>query len=102
MTKDVRLTHQTLKVLRVFMANPKDGVAGADIARSTKLMSGTLYPILSRLEKAGCLASEWENVDAKEVGRPRRRLYKITGEGQNLALAAFAELGATDGDFSWA
>ena len=39
--------------------------------------SGTLYPLLARLEAAGWFTSEWEDVDPSEVGRPRRRLYKL-------------------------
>jgi len=101
MSVDVRLSHQTLKVLRAFMARPRDQLSGAEIARETHLMSGTLYPILARLEKAGWLESAWEEVDARVAGRPRRRLYRITSAGQNLTLAAFADLGLSVGGFAW-
>lgn len=48
---------------------------------------GTLYKALGRLEKAGLLESDWEDADTAAVaGRPRRRLYSVTGAGQ-LALA---------------
>jgi DNA-binding PadR family transcriptional regulator len=39
---------------------------------------GTLYKVLDRLERGGLLASRWEDVDAAEAGRPRRRLYRVT------------------------
>ena len=49
---------------------------------------GTLYKALERLERAGCLASRWEDPDyAAEAARPRRRLYRMTSVGQ----AALAE-----------
>jgi PadR family transcriptional regulator, regulatory protein PadR len=49
---------------------------------------GTLYKALQRLEAAGLLASRWEDAGlAAAEGRPRRRLYEVTGAGV-LALAA--------------
>jgi PadR family transcriptional regulator PadR len=46
---------------------------------------GTLYKALGRMERSGLLASRWE--DPAPEGRPRRRLYTVTGEGER-ALAA--------------
>lgn len=50
---------------------------------------GTLYKALGRLERAGLLASEWEDADlAVAEGRPRRRLYRVTDLGdKSLALS---------------
>lgn len=45
---------------------------------------GTLYKALGRLEELGLLISRWEDVAAVE-GRPRRRLYALTGEGARVA-----------------
>ncbi len=48
---------------------------------------GTLYKALGRLEDRGLLSSTWEDPDiAVEEGRPRRRLYEVTGAGER-ALA---------------
>lgn len=61
-------------------------------AEGAKLLTahGTLYKALSRMEKAGLLASQWEDPDvAAEEGRPRRRLYEITASGR-AALARVA------------
>jgi PadR family transcriptional regulator PadR len=44
---------------------------------------GTLYKALGRLEEFGLLASRWE--DAAVEGRPRRRLYELTGKGAQVA-----------------
>lgn len=51
---------------------------------------GTLYKALSRLEGAGLLTSRWEDTAAAE-GRPRRRLYELTGDGARVAEQALAD-----------
>lgn len=48
---------------------------------------GTLYKALGRLEEFGMLASRWEDAAAAE-GRPRRRLYELTGAGARAAEQA--------------
>ena len=48
---------------------------------------GTLYKALGRLEERGLLASRWEEPSAAE-GRPRRRLYALTAEGERAARYA--------------
>jgi DNA-binding PadR family transcriptional regulator len=97
-----RLTHQSLKVLQSFMENPTDALSGADIRRRTQLLSGTLYPILLRFEDAGILSSVWEEADPHQLGRPRRRQYRITGKGIRVANEAFKSLGITPGKWAWA
>lgn len=99
--KDPRLSHQTLRVLVLFAEAPKEGLAGSTISKRTRMLSGTVYPILMRLERAGWLSSELEQVEPSEVGRPRRRIYQLTGLGYNKARAALSELGASDGRFAW-
>jgi PadR family transcriptional regulator, regulatory protein PadR len=48
---------------------------------------GTLYKALDRLERAGCLSSRWEDpLIAAHEGRPRRRFYRVTLDGE-AALA---------------
>jgi PadR family transcriptional regulator, regulatory protein PadR len=51
---------------------------------------GTLYKALGRLEEFGLLSSRWEDAAAVE-GRPRRRLYELTGEGARVAEHALAD-----------
>ncbi|MES1170317.1 MAG: helix-turn-helix transcriptional regulator [Leifsonia sp.] len=47
---------------------------------TTLTAHGTLYKALGRLESAGLLTSDWEDPElANEAGRPRRRLYEVTG-----------------------
>ena len=51
---------------------------------------GTLYKALGRLEEFGLLSSRWEDPEAAE-GRPRRRLYELTGQGARAAEEALAD-----------
>jgi PadR family transcriptional regulator len=54
---------------------------------------GTLYKALGRLEVAGLLTSVWEDpAAAAEEGRPRRRLYAVTGAAQH-SLAEYRAAG---------
>ena len=80
-----RLSYQGLLVLRAFLDRHREELCGADLLKLTNLSSGTLYPILLRFEKYRMLESEWEDVDPQEAGRPRRRLYKVTSHGAQLA-----------------
>jgi DNA-binding PadR family transcriptional regulator len=49
---------------------------------------GTLYKALGRLAEQGLLEAEWEDPEpAVRAGRPRRRLYRITGEGARRLAA---------------
>lgn len=99
-TNGLRLTTQTLKVLAVLISS-KDELSGAEIARSTKLASGTLYPILIRLEAAKWVKSRWERDDPRDLGRPRRRLYEITALGATSARREFREMSSVFGVFAW-
>jgi DNA-binding PadR family transcriptional regulator len=99
--QNVRLTEPTLKVLRFLFLEPARPHSGAEISIAAKVGSGTLYPMLARLEAAGWLVSEWESVEPSEVGRPRRRFYKLTGVGQNKASAALNQLQFVPGDPVW-
>jgi PadR family transcriptional regulator, regulatory protein PadR len=90
---DVRISFQTLKVLEAFLENPAQELSGADVHRHNGVASGTLYPILLRLESAGWFVSRWETVDPASVGRPRRRLYRLTRSGLARASEIFASFG---------
>lgn len=59
-------------------------------ARSGRRLTahGTLYKALGRLEDGGLLASRWEDEQiARAEGRPKRRLYTVTGEGERRLAA---------------
>jgi DNA-binding PadR family transcriptional regulator len=59
MDEKVRLSERGLRVLRFLVEQPSARRSGADIAKATSVSSGTLYPLLRRLETAGWLTSEW-------------------------------------------
>jgi PadR family transcriptional regulator PadR len=80
-----RVTVNLLRVLRVLLQDPTASHYGTEIGRAARLSGGSLYPLLLRLKQAGILESAWEDVDPSEVGRPRRRLYWLTGEGAEYA-----------------
>lgn len=100
MADDVRLSARGLRVLRFLIEHPSVHRSGSEIAKATGVGSGTLYPLLARLEAAGWLDSEWESVEPREVGRPRRRLYGLTGVGLGRAREALS--GLQIGAVAWA
>ena len=71
---------------------------GFDIMDATGLPSGTVYPVLGRLERDGYVRSKWESqVVAQREKRPPRRYYEITACGaRELADSAehYRTLGA--------
>jgi PadR family transcriptional regulator len=103
---EIRLTQTTLRVLKLFIDAPRNERSGAEIIRETNVFSGTLYPMLRRLERAGWLTSHWEDIDPKKEGRPRQRFYRISALGQRLATEAFTQIGVpqttlANGGLAW-
>jgi DNA-binding PadR family transcriptional regulator len=85
------VTPQTRQVLQVLLAEPATPRYGLDVARETGLKTGTVHPILARLREAGWITSFWEDTDDPEQqGRPRRRYYRLTGDGEAAAYRALA------------
>jgi len=75
----MRATYPTAIVL---LAVSRGVAYGFDIMDATGLQSGTVYPILRRLEAAGLVRSKWEAVtNARDEQRPPRRYYQVTGAG---------------------
>lgn len=52
---------------------------GLEIIKLTGRPSGSVYPLLDRLERAGWVTSAWDD-DADRKG-PRRRMYVLTPDG---------------------
>lgn len=77
-----RMTTVTKIVLRVLM-DTKEPAYGARLAEQTQLASGTLYPVLRRLEGAGWLSSKW--VYPYPGAKPWRE-YAFTEEGRQSAI----------------
>lgn len=56
---------------------------GFEIMRVVSLPSGTVYPLLRRLEAAALVRSRWENEEAAHGDRrPARRYYDATDAGR--------------------
>ena len=83
-----RMTIPTQLVLRALLANPTHEMYGLQICAEAGLPTGTIHPILARLEKEyGWLASRWEDIKPEIEGRPRRRYYKLTEDGAERAVS---------------
>src|SRR6476619_5783930 len=76
-----RMTLPTPLVLRALLEDPGAERYGLEIGDTAGLPSGTIHPILARLERLGWVESRWEDVDPHEAGRPARRHYRLTTDG---------------------
>jgi PadR family transcriptional regulator, regulatory protein PadR len=74
------------------MENPGADLTGADVIRLSGFASGTVYQLLLRFERNGFLKSGWESGDPSVLGRPRRRFYGITAQGQAVHARALRDL----------
>jgi len=63
------------------------GTYGRKIAAIAGLATGTVYPLLDKLERGGVLVSCWEDIDPQSEGRPARRYWRFTVEGAAIAAA---------------
>lgn len=62
---------------------------GFELIDASGLGAGTIYPILRRLEDAGCVIGAWEPVAvSRSEGRPPRRYYRLTASGEALLATA--------------
>jgi DNA-binding PadR family transcriptional regulator len=82
------MTEPTKKVLRAFLEDPTPELYGLEICNATGFAPGTVQPILIRFEGIEWLESRWEVLNPSEAGRPRRRYYRLTREGAELARNA--------------
>jgi DNA-binding PadR family transcriptional regulator len=84
----VKLTPATTLVLHA-LANGFSH--GFDVIDVTGLASGTVYPILRRLETEALVAARWEDVGiARDEQRPPRRYYELTAAGRELLRTGVA------------
>jgi PadR family transcriptional regulator PadR len=81
MGNEPRMTTSVIKVIATLLTDLDDDRYGLDRMRATGLASGTLYPILVRLERAGWLEAHWEQIDPVTEGRPARRYYRLSAHG---------------------
>jgi PadR family transcriptional regulator, regulatory protein PadR len=88
------MTVPTARVLATLLTDPTADRYGLELIRLTGIPSGSLYPILYRLQEHGWLDAHWEAIDPVTEGRPARRFYRLTPEGVERARVALAELRA--------
>jgi PadR family transcriptional regulator PadR len=69
-----RVTDATVEVLQELLSGERD-LYGLKIAKEIGRPTGSIVPILMRLEGCGWVTSEWEQ--ANERGGPRRRFYRL-------------------------
>ncbi len=73
-----RVGKATVDVLGLLL-EAKEPQWGLAIIKATGRPSGTVYPMLERLVRAGWVESSWEDDGARRG--PRRRLYALTKDG---------------------
>jgi PadR family transcriptional regulator, regulatory protein PadR len=74
---------QTRELLAVMLRKPRTWQYGYELSKDTGLASGTLYPLLMRLNDQGLLESHWQ--EPERLGKPPRHAYRLTSDG--LAFA---------------
>lgn len=82
MTRSRALSPQALSVVAV-LADSDDWRHGYDLMAQAEVKSGTLYPLLMRLEAQGFLEARW--VESPQAGRPPRHVYRLTPAGRDWA-----------------
>jgi PadR family transcriptional regulator PadR len=80
----LRISQQTLNLLEALLVRPSGWHHGYALSQATGIASGTLYPILMRLEKSGWLETAWEQL-ATSAGRPPRHLYRLRAQARAWA-----------------
>jgi PadR family transcriptional regulator PadR len=82
MSATLRRTPAMVDVLGCLL-RADEAIWGLNISASTGRPTGTVYPLLVRLEQASLVTSSWEA--ANDRPGPRRRLYALTPSGQDWA-----------------
>lgn len=84
-----RVTEATLDVLEALLG-PDEELYGLKIAKAIERPTGSVFPILARLEQLGWVVSEWEPGDPSTRG-PRRRFYRLSPDGLGEARSLLTE-----------
>lgn len=89
----MRPTGPLFKVLSALLEDVEHEVYGLEVLRTTGLKSGTLYPLLDRLEAHGWVESRWEERGTLGRSGARRRFYRLTATGVYEARQMLVEHG---------
>lgn len=85
-----RITAPLLDVLETFLAAGGIELHGWAIIKASQRGGPTVYKILERLTEMGWVTARWEE-QPPEPNKPRRRFYKLTGDGVAHASALIEE-----------
>ncbi|MEV7908199.1 PadR family transcriptional regulator [Streptomyces anulatus] len=85
------MTLPTQLVLRAMLDAPAREMYGLEICAAAGLPSGTIHPVLARLEGIRWLESRWAEAEPYERSGPRRRYYRLTPDGAERARVALAQ-----------
>jgi len=84
----MNVTYPTTLVLQALAGGVRHGF---DVIDTTGLASGTVYPILRRLEREALVSAHWEEAEtAREEQRPPRRYYELTAGGRAALTTSLA------------
>jgi PadR family transcriptional regulator PadR len=79
MNRSRALSPQALAIVAA-LSSADDWRHGYDLMAQAGVKSGTLYPLLMRLESQGLLEARW--VESPQAGRPPRHVYRLTEAGR--------------------
>jgi PadR family transcriptional regulator len=87
--KRIRVSMVVLDILDAIDSAPPDDPAwGLKLCNQTGHGTGTVYPALDKLMKAGWITDRWE--EPQPPDRPRRRYYSLTDDGRAAYREALA------------
>lgn len=81
----MKVTNALEKVLRILASDPQAKHWGYGLMKAAGLKSGTLYPMLSRLQDEGYVTCEWHE---------RRKYYLLTKSGEEFCRVTLAVIDA--------
>ena len=88
--RPARITPPFLDVLETFLAAGSEELHGWAIIKESQRGGPTVYKILERMAEMGWLTARWDDRPT-EPNKPRRRYYRLTGEGAVQARQLIAE-----------
>lgn len=88
MTRKRALSPQADALLAEMARAPRHWHHGYELTKVLGIKSGTLYPLLMRLQSQGYLEAEWRDADGP--GRPARHAYRLTADGLQVAQGVSA------------
>lgn len=88
MVRNRSLSSAARNLLAILLDAGEEWSHGYALGRAAGIKSGTLYPLLIRLEGQGHLEAQWQ--PPSEPGRPPRHAYRLSAEGRAFAQQLLA------------